>query len=92
MGFKSFSTINSHIVIPYFTDIFWPVGYTDVNVAIDDIFVAFVKDGSMNTYCEIIIWLRQNIRSIHGIDLFITCVSLSMICLYLADGVKEFIS
>ena len=36
-------------VIPYFTDIFWWEGYTDVNLAIDDIVIAFVKNGSINT-------------------------------------------
>ena len=36
-------------VIPYFTDIFWWERYTDVNLAIDDIVMAFVKNGSINT-------------------------------------------
>ena len=43
-------------------------------------------------YFEIIFWLVQNIRSIHDIELFITCVGLSMFCVYPADDVREAIS
>ena len=41
---------------------------------------------------EITFWLVQNIRSIHDIELFITCVGLSMFCVYAADDVREAIS
>ena len=36
--------------------------------------------------------LVQNIRSINDIELFITCVGVSMICVYPADDVREAIS
>ena len=36
-------------VIPYFTDIFWWEWYMDVNLAIDDIVMTFVKNGSIDT-------------------------------------------
>ena len=35
-------------VIPYLTDIFWLEGYRDVNLAIDDIVMAFVKNWRIN--------------------------------------------
>ena len=43
-------------------------------------------------YFDIQFWLVQNIRSIHDIELFITCVGLSMIFVYPADDVREAIS
>ena len=43
-------------------------------------------------YFEITFWLVQNIRSIHGIELFITCVGLSVIFVCPADDVREAIS
>ena len=43
-------------------------------------------------YFEITSWLVQNIRSIHDIELFITYMGLSMICVYPADDVREAIS
>ena len=43
-------------------------------------------------YLEITFWLVQNIRSIHDTELFITCVGLSIICVYPADDVREAIS
>ena len=43
-------------------------------------------------YFEITFWLVQNIRSIQDNELFITCVGLSMICVYPADDVREAIS
>ena len=50
-------------VVPYFMDIFWWEGYADVNLAINDIFL----------------WLVQNIRPLHEIELFLTKVGLSII-------------
>ena len=44
------------------------------------------------SYFEITFWLVGNIRSIHGIELFITYVGLSMTCVYPADDVRESIS
>ena len=43
-------------------------------------------------YFEITFWLVQNIKSINDIELFISCVSLSMICVYPANDVGEAIS
>ena len=43
-------------------------------------------------YFDIQFWLVQNIRSIHDIELFITCVGLSMICVYPTDDVREAVS
>ena len=40
-------------------------------------------------YFKIAFWLVQNIRSIHGVALFITCVGLTVICVYPADDVRE---
>ena len=40
-------------------------------------------------YFKIAFWLVQNIRSIHDVALFITCVGLTVICVYPADDVKE---
>ena len=50
--------------------------------------MTFVKEA----YFEITFWLVQNIRSIHDIELFITCVGLSMICVYPADDVRAAVS
>ena len=44
------------------------------------------------SYFEITFWLVGNIRSIHGTELFITYVGLSMICIYPANDVRESIS
>ena len=43
-------------------------------------------------YFEITFWLLQIRRSIHDIELFITCVGLSMICVYPTDDVREAVS
>ena len=64
----------------------------DVIIAIDEIMMAFVKNRTSTPYFEIIFWLIQNIRSIHHIEFFITCVGLSKICVYPADDVREVIS
>lgn len=40
-------------------------------------------------YFKIAFWLVQNIRSIHNVALFITCVGLTVICVYPADDVRE---
>ena len=40
-------------------------------------------------YFEIKFWLVQNMRSIHSIELFITCVVLSIVFVYPADDVRE---
>ena len=47
---------------------------------------------ALTPYFKITFWLVQNIRSIHDIELFITCVGLSMIFVYPADDVREAIS
>ena len=43
-------------------------------------------------YFEITFWLVKNLRSIHDVEVFITCVGLSLICVYPADDVIEDIS
>ena len=43
-------------------------------------------------YFEITFWLLKNLRSIHDVELFITCVGLSLISVYPADDVREAIS
>ena len=40
-------------------------------------------------YFSITFSLVQNIRSIHDIEIFITCVGLSLICVYPADDVRD---
>ena len=47
---------------------------------------------ALTPYFKITFWLVQNIRSIHDIELFITCVGLSMIFVCPADDVREAIS
>ena len=40
-------------------------------------------------FTDITFWLVQNIRSIHNIELSVTCVCLSLICIYPADDLRE---
>ena len=77
-------------VIPDFTNIYWRHWYTGVNLTNDNITVTFIKDWDINSF-EIIFWLAQNKKSMHDIELFITRIVLSVICLYPADNVRELI-
>ena len=47
------------------------------------------KMEASTTYFSITFSLVQNIRSIHHIEIFITCVGLSLICVYPADDVRD---
>ena len=67
-------------------------GYTDANLAIYDLVMAFFRNGSINIiYFDMTFWLVQNykINTKYKItEVFITCVGLSMICVYPADDVR----
>ena len=71
-------------VIPYFTDIFWWEWYTNVNLAIDNIVMTFVKNGNINTifWYSVLVSTKYKINTRHWViynmcgfinDLRITC-------------------
>ena len=54
--------------------------------------VTFIKDWDINFIIWNCILVRKNKKSMHDIELFITWVGLSFICLYPVDNVRESIS
>ena len=74
-----------------FTDLFWQEG-TPMSILPQMILCWHLSKMETTSYFEITFWLVGNIRSIHSIELFITYVGLSIICVYPADDVRESIS
>ena len=79
-GFKSFSPIKAFnrffnilnicfTEIPYITDLFWQEGYTDVNFAINDIVMAFVKNASISTifWGNVLVITKYKINTRHWV-------------------------
>ena len=58
------------------------------NFIINNVVKTFIKNKS-TPWFKIALWLVQNIRSIHDMKLFITCIGLSIIWWYPADDVRE---
>ena len=75
-----------------FTDLFWQEGTPMLILPWMILCWHLSKMETSTSYFEITFWLVGNIRSIHGIELFITYVGLSMTCVYPADDVRESIS
>ena len=65
-------------IIADLSDIYWKKIYKYANF-IRNIVMAFIKIETSTPSFEFVFWLVQNIRSIHDMELFITCVGLSII-------------
>ena len=76
-------------VIPYFADISWLEGCANGNVTKNKIVMTFSKIETSTPCLEIAFLLIQNIRLMHGIELFTIWVGLSIICEYPADDVEN---